>query len=606
MTTAQHYKSNLRDISFNLFEFLDIGAHALGKGRFESMDVESAREALKAIERLALDEWGRSFVETDRHPPQLDASGQAVLPEGLKASLKAYWDAGWSGLELPTHLGGYGAPPTVVWSAFEMLAGAHASALLYLLGTHVARVIDALGTAEQKARFVKPMVERHWGAAMVLTEPDAGSDVGAARTKARQVKDDLWEISGVKRFITNGDFDAVENVIHLVLARPEGAGPGTKGLSMFIVPKLWVNDDGTLGERNNIRCTKLEKKMGLKGSATCEMTYGENGPCRGYLVGNVHDGIRQMFKVIEYARMAMGVKSMGTLSAAYFNALAYAKDRKQGTDLTRAADKAAPRVTIINHADVRRMLMMQKAHAEGMRAMCLWTAHLQDRVELAGGHGSSEARALDALNDLMLPLVKGYCSEKAYELLSLSMQCFGGSGYIQDFPVEQFVRDQKIDSLYEGTTHIQAQDLFFRKIARDGGQTLQGLLGQIRESLEGELSGEALKEEHTALTEALQNVEAIFMAMLGKVGESVHHVGLHGNRILSALAELVLGWLLARHAALALRRRSEAPEADRAFYDGKIASARFFAREVLPGIGLSRRLIEESRLDLMEISEDAF
>jgi alkylation response protein AidB-like acyl-CoA dehydrogenase len=606
VTETRHYRSNFRDISFNLFEFLNVGDTALGRGPFESMDVESAREALLGLEKLAHGKWGEAFAATDRNPPRLAASGAVVLPEPLKATLRAYWDDGWQRMELPAHMEGYGAPPSVVWAGFELLAGAHASAQLYLLGTHIARVIDAVGTPAQKARYVTRMITRPWGAAMVLTEPDAGSDVGAARAQATHVKDDEWEITGVKRFITNGDFDAVENVVHLVLARPVGAAFGTKGLSLFIVPKIWVNNDGTLGAPNGMRCSKLEKKMGLKGSVTCEMTYGEHAPCRGLLVGNIHDGIRQMFKVIEYARMAMGVKSMGTLSTAYLNARDYAKERVQGPSLVQAADKAAPRVPIIEHADVRRMLMMQKAHAEGMRALCLWTGHLQDRVELLGGHGASAARPVSALNDLMLPIVKGYCAEKAHEMLALSMQCFGGSGYIQDFPIEQYMRDQKIDSLYEGTTHIQALDLFFRKIGRDGGQTLQALLGEIRQSLDREINVAALAKEHAAVTEALGNVEAIFMAMLGKVAESAHHVGLHGNRILFALGDLVVGWLLTRHAALALSKREQAAALDRAFYDGKVASARFFCSEVLASVATSRRLIENSDLRLMEVSVDAF
>jgi alkylation response protein AidB-like acyl-CoA dehydrogenase len=311
---------------------------------------------------------------------------------------------------------------------------------------------------------------------MVLTEPDAGSDVGAGRTRAWPSPngDGTWLLEGVKRFITNGDYDAAENIVHLVLARPEGAGPGTKGLSLFIVPKFWVEADGSFSERNGIVCTNVEKKMGIKASATCEMTLGDGLPCRGLLMGEVHDGIRQMFHVIENARMAVGMKSIATASTAYLNALAYAKERVQGPDLPRAMDKTAPRVRIIEHADVRRMLMHLKAHAEGMRALGLYTAHIQDKVELQGGHGDDRADAADKLNDLLLPLVKGYSSDKTYELLGIALQVFGGSGYCQDYPMEQYIRDQKIDTLYEGTTHIQALDLFFRKIARDMGETLRG------------------------------------------------------------------------------------------------------------------------------------
>jgi hypothetical protein len=408
----------------------------------------------------------------------------------------------------------------------------------------------------------------------------------------------------VKRFITNGDFDHPKNIVHLVLARPEGAGPGTKGLSLFIVPKFWVEADGSLGERNGAVVTKLEKKMGIKASATCELTLGADRPCRGLLVGNVHDGIAQMFQVIEYARMGVGTKSMATLSTAYLNALDYTKLRKQGPDLARAADKAAPRVEIIRHPDIRRSLMTQKAFAEGLRALILWTAQLQDKIMIAGGHD----KALDKLNDLLLPLIKGYASEKVYDLLGReSLQCFGGSGYCQDYPVEQYVRDQKIDSLYEGTTHIQALDLFFRKVARDQGATLQGLLGEIGKTI-AELGDEQAVEK-AALAEAHKDLGAIYMAMMGKVmsgPQGVYHVGFQGNRILFATAELVIGWRLALAAKIARQKLASAQGDDVGFYQGKIAASRFYARAVLPGIGLARRLVEASELELLEVGDDAF
>jgi hypothetical protein len=390
----------------------------------------------------------------------------------------------------------------------------------------------------------------------------------------------------------------------MVLARPEGAGPGTKGLSLFIVPKVWVEADGSLGARNGAVVTKVEHKMGIKGSATCELTLGDGAPCRGLLLGEVHDGIAQMFHVIEYARMGVGTKSMATLSTAFLNALDYARVRKQGPDLAKQTDKTAPRVEIIHHPDVRRMLMLQKAFAEGLRAMVLWTAHIQDQVALRGGHGNMEARSLDALNDFMLPLIKGYGSEKVYELLAVSLQCFGGSGYCQDYPIEQYIRDQKIDSLYEGTTHIQALDLFFRKIGRDRGATLTALLQQIGKTIEA-LPAD-LNVEKAALAAALGDVQGIVAAMLGKLGQSLYHVGFQGNRILFALAELVIGWRLVAGAQVALAKASSAQGDDKAFYRGKLASARWYVKNVLPGIALAKKLIEASDLDLMELPDDSW
>ncbi len=603
-STAQHYKPNLRDIFFNLFEVLEIQSSVLGKAPFDSMDEATARASLEGLLEVMLATWAPGFVPGDREGATFDGKGNVKLPATYHKALDAYYKGGWNKLELPEHLGGYGAPPSVRWSAFELMAGANPSVCFYVLGNVMATVIDALGTPAQQARYVKAMTDQHWGATMVLTEPAAGSDVGAGTTRAKHVAGDEYHLEGVKRFITNGDFDHPRNIVHMVLARPDGAGPGTKGLSMFIVPKYWVEADGTIGERNGAVVTNVEHKMGIRGSATCELTLGANTPCRGLLLGEVHDGIAQMFHVIEYARMGVGTKSMATLSTAYLNALEYTRVRKQGPDLAKAADKTAPRVEIIRHPDVRRMLMLQKAFAEGLRATVLWTAHVQDQVALRGGHGNQEARALEALNDFMLPLIKGYGSEKVYELLAVSLQCFGGSGYCQDYPIEQYIRDQKIDSLYEGTTHIQALDLFFRKIGRDRGATLQALAAQIAATAEG-LPAE-LAVEKAALGAALGDVQAIMGAMMGKLAQSVYHVGMQGNRILFALAELVIGWRLAASAKVALARLPGAVGDDVAFYKGKLAASRFFAKQVLPGIAHARTLIEQGDIELMDLADDCW
>jgi alkylation response protein AidB-like acyl-CoA dehydrogenase len=604
VTTVNHYRPNLRDIFFQLFEVLEIQSTILGKAPFDSMDEDSARASLEGFLEVMQASWAPSFAEGDRIGATFDGKGNVTLPPGFKKALDAYYGGGWNKLELPESLGGYGAPPTVQWSAFELMAGANPSVTFYVLGNVMARIIDQFGTATQKSRYVQNMLDHHWGATMVLTEPGAGSDVGAGTTKATHVDGDEYRLEGVKRFITNGDFDHPDNIVHMVLARPEGAGPGTKGLSLFIVPKFWVEADGSTGARNGAMVTKVEHKMGIKGSATCELTLGDGAPCRGLLLGEVHQGIAQMFHVIEYARMGVGTKSMATLSTAYLNALEYTKVRQQGADLTKQTDKAAPRVEIIKHPDVRRMLMLQKSFAEGLRAMVMWTANIQDQVAVKGGHGHDDARVLDALNDFMLPLIKGYGSEKVYDLLAVSLQCFGGSGYCEDYPIEQYIRDQKIDSLYEGTTHIQALDLFFRKIGRDRGATLQALLAQVAKTVEGMPAD--LGVEQAALKTALGDVQGIVGAMLAKLGQSVYHVGLQGNRILFALAELVIGWRLAVSAQVALAKIGAAHADDKAFYRGKLAAARFYAKNVLPGISLTRKLIENGDLDLMELADESF
>lgn len=604
MSSDAHYRSNLRDIFFNLFEVLRIQETALGKGPFASLDETTIRDVLTQAERFATTTAAKSFADADRVGLNFDKKGNVQLPPSLKETLAAYYEVGLNKLEVPERLGGFGAPASVSWSSFEMMSGANASMVYYALGTTVARIIDDLATPSQKARYVQQMLDKNWGATMVLTEPDAGSDVGAGRTKARHVGGDVWEIEGVKRFITNGDFDLAENIVHLVLARPEGAGPGTKGLSMFIVPKIWVEEDGSLGARNGAFATNVEKKMGIKASATCEMTFGETIPARGLLVGNVHDGIKQMFHVIEYARMAVGVKSMSTLSTAYLNALDYTKARVQGAELARSADKTAPRVPIIRHPDVRRMLMLQKAHAEGLRALALYTAAVQDQIRI---EGPGERRdALEKKNDLLLPLVKGYSSDKVYELLAVSLQCFGGSGFCQDYPIEQYIRDQKIDSLYEGTTHIQALDLFFRKIAKDGGQTLRALLGELGGHVAAAKQVEALKPDAEALERALGDLQGMFGAIMQKMGESIDHVGLWANKMLFGLAEVVIAGLMLEQGLVALPKIAGAHAEDQAFYRGKLAALRFFSEQVLPNLTLTKKLVEKGSLELMRVEESWF
>jgi alkylation response protein AidB-like acyl-CoA dehydrogenase len=597
-----HYQSNLRDMEFNLFEMFGL-EEVLGRGPYAQMDAETARSVLTEVERLATGPFADSFVEGDRTPLRLTDEGDVLIPDGIKRSLDAYFGGEWHRMVLPEHLGGFGAPKSLSWAGSAMLTGANPAALMYCAGPFFAAIADELVTEEQRERWILPWVEQQWGGTMVLTEPDAGSDVGAGRTRAVDNGDGTWSITGVKRFITNGDFDWPANVVHLVLARPEGAGPGTKGLSLFLVPKYWYEADGTLGERNGARVTNVEDKMGLKASATCEVTF---DGARGVLVGEVHDGIRQMFKVIEYARMLVGTKAIETLSTGYLNALAYAKERVQGPDLAQATDKNAPRVEIIRHPDVRQSLLTQKAHAEGMRALVFYTSSIQDRIELAEP-GSEERERLERLNDLLLPMVKGYGSEKSYELLAQSLQTFGGSGYCRDYPVEQYIRDAKIDTLYEGTTAIQGMDLFFRKIGRDQGATLMGLLTQVQEVAKGDAGNGQLAAERALLGTALEDVQAMLGAMVGFLGQSIYLIGLNTTRFLMSLSELVVGWLLIRQAEVAVAAlQGEVSEADRAFYEGKVASAKHFAATVLPQLSARRAVLEATDLTAMELDDAAF
>ena len=612
-----HYRSNLRDIEFNVFELFEVG-RALGTAPFEAIDESTAHDILDEVERLASGPLAASFVDADRNPPTFDpATGSVTMPESFKRSYQALVDGEWFRLDLPTELGGFGVSPLVRWAASELLLGSNPAAFIFNAGPGFGAILHQLGTPDQQG-LAQQMIEHCWGATMVLTEPDAGSDVGAGRSKALPQPDGTWHLEGVKRFITSAEWDVPDNIVHLVLARPVGVdgagGPGTKGLSLFVVPKFLVNADGTLGARNGVYVTNLEKKMGLKVSTTCELTFGEHEPAIGTLVGGVHDGIAQMFQVIEYARMMVGAKAIATLSTGYLNALEYAKQRVQGADLARMSDKTAPRVPITRHPDVRRMLMLQKAYAEGLRSLVLLAASYQERIEIARHRGNEDAvREASAVNDLLLPLVKGFGSERSCELLASSLQVLGGSGYLQDYPIEQYIRDSKIDTLYEGTTSIQGIDLFFRKIQRDSGRALDTLFAEV-EVFAVAGSEDAQKVDRVALGQACGDVRAIVATLRADAEAArqepneIYRVGLNTNRLLMSLGDLIVGWLLQRSAAIAVRRLADdaTSASDHSFYAGKIAAASFFAQTVLPELSARRAIVSATTLDLMNLDESAF
>jgi alkylation response protein AidB-like acyl-CoA dehydrogenase len=620
---VSHYKSNLRDIEFNLFEVLGRD-EILGKGLFEEVDTDTAKSILAEVDRLAREEIAASFEDGDRNPPVFDPETSSVkMNPNFAKSYQAFMDAEWYRLQLPVELGGQPAPATLVWSLAEMVLGANPPVWMYAAGPNFGNVVYRNGNDRDK-KIAQHMVDRKWGATMVLTEPDAGSDVGAGRTKATLQDDGSWHIEGVKRFITSGEHDMSENIIHLVLARPQGiegvGGPGTKGLSLFIVPKHHFDfETGELtGERNGVYVTNVEKKMGIKVSTTCEVTFGEKEPAKGWLLGEVHDGIAQMFQVIENARMLVGTKAIATLSTGYLNALEYAKSRVQGADLTRSADKTAPRVTITHHPDVRRSLMTQKSYAEALRALVLYTASWQDKVQMAEFSGERDELA-ERVNDLLLPIVKGYGSERSWVLLGTeSLQTFGGSGFLQEYPIEQYVRDAKIDTLYEGTTAIQGQDLFFRKIVKDQAKALGFVAGEVEKFIKSEAGNGRLKIERELLATGLEDGQAIVGTLINQLMSAdpnaeggdlnnLYKVGLNTSRLLMVLGDIICSWLLLRQAEIALEKLSgEVSAKDKAFYEGKVAAAQFFARNVLPKITAERAIAESTDLSLMELSEEAF
>ncbi|HPK90852.1 MAG TPA: acyl-CoA dehydrogenase [Dermatophilaceae bacterium] len=620
-----HYKANVRDLEFNLFEVFG-RQEILGKGIYADVDVEAAKDILGEVARLAENELAASLVDSDRNPPVYDpVTCSVTIPESFKKSYRAYLDGEWGRLDTPVELGGMAVPPSLRWAIAEMICGANPAVHMYGATFSFAKLLWFLGTPEQK-KLAKLIIDNAWHTTMVLTEPDAGSDVGAGRTKAVQQPDGTWHITGVKRFITSAESDMCDNIVHFVLARPEGAVVGTKGLSLFIVPKFHVDvETGEIGERNGAYVTNVEHKMGLKVSTTCEVTFGEKQPAVGTLLGDVHDGIAQMFHIIEGARMFVGTKAIATLSAGYLNALDYAKQRVQGADLTTPA-KDAPRVTITHHPDVRRSLMLQKAYAEGLRALVIYAATFQDvvDVETAGvpsvhPEKGSPADVASRMSDLLLPIVKGLGSERAWVLLGTeSLQTFGGSGFLQEYPLEQYVRDAKIDTLYEGTTAIQGLDFFFRKIVRDHGQSMTGLSMQIAQFAK-DLGAQAgyFDSEREALGKALENVQGIVGYMAGAAFQSdprtggdvknLYKVGQNSTRLLLGAGDLIVGWLLMRQAEVAKAALDAgASPKDVDFYTGKIAAAKFFVHQVLPRLAAERAMAESTDLSLMDVPEAAF
>jgi len=623
-----HYKSNLRDLEFNLFEVFNRQG-ILGSGPYSEVDEDTAREILHEVGRLAENELAASLLDSDRNPPVFDpATNSVAMPAAFTKSYKAYLDAGWWRLDVPAELGGTVIPPSLRWAVAELVLGSNPAVHMYSAGFAFAKVLFNLGTEDQK-KLAQHIVDKQWGATMVLTEPDAGSDVGAGRTKAVQQPDGTWHITGVKRFITSAEADFYDNVVHFVLARPEGGAAGTKGLSLFLVPKYNVDlQTGDLGERNGAYVTNVEHKMGLKASTTCEITFGDKQPAVGTLLGDSHDGIAQMFRIIEFARMMVGTKAIATLSTGYLNALEYAKQRVQGADLTQMTDKLAERVSITHHPDVRRSLMLQKSYAEGLRALVIYTATQQDTVDQAqqaSGYDElekdSDAAMAGRVNDLLLPIVKGVGSERAWVLLGTeSLQTLGGSGFLQDYPIEQYVRDAKIDTLYEGTTAIQGLDFFFRKIIRDKGKAVTYLSTQIQEFVKGADDSDFQHTERELLSQALEDLQGILGFMVtelmnsdprGSDGSSVknlYKVGQNTSRLLLCAGDLVVGWLLLRQAEVAKKAldAGNASAKDQKFYEGKIAAASFFARTVLPKIAAERQIAEATDNSLMDVSEDAF
>lgn len=603
------YKADLREMQFLLFEQFALD-ELLGKPPFEGWDRDSVVMALSEAYRFATEVLGPLNAVGDTVGCKV-VDGRAVLPPGFKEAWKKSFENGWKTIGVPVEHGGQGAPRSVQAVIEELHTGANVAFSAYPgLTIGAAEVILAFGTEEQKKKYAEKMLAGQWSGTMCLTEPHAGTDVGSAKTSARRNPDGTYTIRGNKIFITGGDQDMVDNIVHLVLARVEGAPAGTKGLSLFIVPKMRVNADGSLGASNDVTLAGIEHKMGFHGSATCQLVFGENDGCIGELVGTVENqGMPQMFRLMNSARIATGLQGLSVASSAFLNALQYAKERKQGASITAWKDPNAPRVPIIEHADVRRMLLDMKARVEGIRALILKLAMHYDHARVLAGTDDERASYHNGQVDLLTPLVKAYGSDQAFQVCVTAIQTYGGAGYLKDHPVEQYARDAKISSIYEGTNHIQSMDLVGRKLGQNGGANMQAFLGDVAAFVAANRSHPVLGPAVEELGRAQEALGGTTMRLLGwfQSGQ-VAMVPLMSTRFLEMMAETAVGWLLLDGARIALEAAARLPEGhkDRAFYEGKRAAAVYYALNVLPGVVDKADIIAKGDSSALDISVDAF
>jgi len=603
------YRADLRELHFVLFEQFGFGEIA-GRPPFEGWGPDETKAVLEETYRFAREELGTLNSSGDREGCRLEG-GQVLTPKGFKDAWRKLYETGFKTVSVRPEHGGQGAPRSLQLLIEEMLSGANSAFNMYPgLASGAAELIAECATPAQVRRYAEKMLNGQWGGTMCLTEPQAGSDVGAARATATKNPDGTYRIRGTKIFISGGDHDLAENIIHLVLARVENAPPGTKGLSLFIVPKRRINPDGSSGASNDVQVGSIEHKMGINGSATCVLNFGDADQCIGEVVGGAENaGMSQMFRMMNGARIAVAVQGLGVLSSAYLNAVSYAKERKQGAHYKFWKDPTKPRVPIIEHPDVRRMLLEMKANTEGIRALLVkLTMHL-DRARRLAGVDDEKAAYHHGQVELLTPIVKAYSSDTAFRLCAQAIQVYGGAGYLKDHPVEQYCRDAKIFSIYEGTNHIQAMDLVGRKLGQAGGAHFQAFVGNIGDFVAAHRSDRRYGPAVEALGAGQEAIIQSAMAFLTwSQSDKLHLIPLNANRFLRLMSRLAIGWLLLDAALIAEKALESLPAGhrDRAFYEGKRHSGLWFARNVLPEVEQGARLIAAGDSSPMDIPEAAF
>jgi alkylation response protein AidB-like acyl-CoA dehydrogenase len=594
-----------RDVDFVLHEQLKVESLAQHP-RFKEFNRKAIDLIVSEARNLAVKEILPTQTDGDRIGVTFE-NGKVTVPESFHKAWKSLRDGEWLAMTEEAEWGGQGMPRTVATAASDFLMGASFAFLMYVGLSHGAgKLIETFGTEAQKKLYLKGLFSGEWTGTMLLTEPEAGSDVGALTTTATLNPDGTYNIVGNKIFISGGEHDLTSNIIHPVLARIEGAPAGTAGISLFIVPKIWVNEDGSLGEPNDVVCTGIEEKMGIHGNSTCSLALGGKGKCRGTLLGDANKGMRAMFLMMNDARLMVGNQALACASPSYLYAVNYARTRVQGRHLLKMMDKDAPAVPIIQHPDVRRMLMHMKVYVEGLRSLSYYIAFLNDRV--ATSPDADEKTRCQGIIDFLIPIAKGYTTERCFDVCSLGVQVYGGYGYIKEFPMEQLLRDCRITAIYEGTNGIQAMDLLGRKLGQNGGRPIIDLFEEIRSALASAGAVDRTAPLAEKLEPALVKLEEVarHMGVTALYGDLLTAAA-HAHPFMEVCGDIMVGWMLlwrARVAAEALAAGGR--EKDAAFYDGQIKSFEFWAQTMLPvTFGRMEAILSGSTLAL-DMPEDAF
>ena len=593
-----------RDIDFVLHEQFEVDALS-AHDKFADFNRKTIDLIVSEARNLAVKEILPTQTDGDRQGARFE-NGGVTVPESFHRAWKLFNEGEWLAMTEDPEWGGQGMPRTVALASSEFLNGANFAFLMYAGLTHGAgKLVETFGTDKQKELYLKKMYTGQWTGTMLLTEPEAGSDVGALTTTAVKNDDGTYSITGNKIFISSGEHDLAENIIHPVLARIEGAPPGTDGISLFLVPKIWVNDDGSLGEPNDVVCTGLEEKMGIHGNATCSLALGGKGQCRGTLLGEENRGMRAMFLMMNEARLLVGMQGLACASPAYVYAVNYARQRIQGRHLTQLEDKSAPPVAIIEHPDVRRMLLTMKAYVEGMRSLLYYIGLCEDRKELTDDE--NEKAGLQAMVDLLIPVAKGYVTDRAFEVCSLGVQVYGGYGYIREYPMEQLLRDCRITQIYEGTNGIQAMDLLGRKLGMNGGRPVMRLFEEIQKTVAAGKERPGTSPYAESLEKVTNKLGEVAMSLGATAMENRMAAFAYASPFMEAAGDVIMAWQLLWRANVAAEKlENGAGKKDAAFYEGVMKSAEYFTATVLPVTFGKLKSIANTNTAAVDMSADAF